>query len=285
MQPNLDARPSPIAGRWYPGRADQLAREVDAHLAAAADPGPGGLPIALVAPHAGLPYSGPVAAHAFRALAGRSLDVAAILCPSHFHADGAVLTSGHAAYETPLGVVPVDRAAIDRLRIELAGLLAAPPEQTLVAIRHDREHAIEMELPFLQRTLAPGFGLLPIMVRDQSGGVARALGQALARVLAGRRALLIASTDLSHFYPQAVAQQLDAEMLRQIEAFDPAGVLQAEADGRGLACGHGGVAAVLWAARALGATRVHVVRHATSGDVTGDFSQVVGYGAAIIWKD
>ncbi|MFO7632062.1 MAG: AmmeMemoRadiSam system protein B, partial [Caldilinea sp.] len=95
---------------------------------------------------------------------------------------------------------------------------------------------------------------------------------------------LVASTDLSHFYPQKVAQELDAEVLRRMEAFDPLGVLQVEAEGRGFACGRAAAAAVLWAAQALGADSVKVLHHATSGDVTGDFSQVVGYGAAVILR-
>jgi AmmeMemoRadiSam system protein B len=122
------------------------------------------------------------------------------------------------------------------------------------------------------------------MLRDQSPQVTRALGQALAETLAGTNALLVASTDLSHFYTQAEARQLDAEMLAHIEAFDPDGVLKAEQDGRGFACGHGAVAAVLWAAKDLGADEVKILHYATSADVSGDYEQVVGYGAAIITR-
>ena len=99
-----------------------------------------------------------------------------------------------------------------------------------------------------------------------------------------RNALLVASTDLSHFYPQKTANQLDHEMLRRIEAFDPLAVLQAEEEGKAFACGRGAVAAVLWAAQALGADTVTIVNYATSGDISGDYSQVVGYGAAVITK-
>ena len=283
-----DLRPSPIAGRWYPGQADDLRHEVDDYLAAAppleAQPPPDHV-VGLLAPHAGLKYSGPVAAYAFRSVQGARVDVVAVVCPSHFHADGPALTSGHQGYVTPLGVVPVDRAALDQVRAELEANLGLPPERALVEIRHDQEHAIEIELPFLQRSLGAEFSLLPIMLRDQSGEMALALGQTLARSLAGRRALLVASSDLSHYFAQPRAEQLDAEMLRQVEAFDPNGVLATQAAGRGQACGPGVIAAVLWAARALGANRARVVRHATSGDVSGDFDQVVGYGAAVVWKN
>jgi AmmeMemoRadiSam system protein B len=122
------------------------------------------------------------------------------------------------------------------------------------------------------------------MVADPSQRVTRALGEALAQVLHGQQAILVASTDLSHFYPQPLANRLDAEMLSQVEAFNPEGVLKTEEEGKGFACGRAALAAVLWAARGLGADTVKVLRHATSGDVTGDFSQVVGYGAAVITR-
>jgi len=99
-----------------------------------------------------------------------------------------------------------------------------------------------------------------------------------------RNALLVASTDLSHFYTQDEANAYDTEMLRQIEAFSPEGIFKAERNGTGFACGHAAAASVLWAARDLGADTVKVLHHATSGDVTGDYSQVVGYGAAVVLK-
>ncbi len=282
-----DLRPSPIAGRWYPGEASALRRSVDAYLEAAPvlEAVPPDHVLGLLVPHAGHLYSGPVAAHAFRAVQGARVDLVALVCPSHFHADGPALTTGHQAYATPLGAVEVDRAAVEQVRAELGASLRRPPAQALVEIRNDQEHAIEIELPFLQRTLQADFRLLPIMLRDQSGGMALALGAALAHALGDRRALVVASSDLSHYFAQPEALRLDGEMLRQVEAFDPNGVLATQAEGRGQACGPGAIAAVLWAARALGATQARVVRHATSGDVSGDFDQVVGYGAAVLWKN
>jgi AmmeMemoRadiSam system protein B len=122
------------------------------------------------------------------------------------------------------------------------------------------------------------------MVRDQSRRVTQSLGHCLAKTLQGLNAVLVASTDLSHFYPQAIANQLDDEMLRCIESFNPEEVILAEEEGRGFACGRGALAAVMWAAQELGANTVKILRHATSGDVTGDTSQVVGYGAAVVLK-
>jgi hypothetical protein len=285
-----DIRPSPIAGRWYPGDAAALTGMVEGFLDAArpdstaSDGAPAGSVVGLLAPHAGLMYSGLVAACAFRLARGLEVEAVAVVCPSHFHDDGPVLTSAHDGYRTPLGAVPVDQALVGRIRAALAPAFGRPPGEALVALRRDREHAVEIELPFLQRVLAPGFVLLPLMIRDQSAPAARALGHALAEALAGRRALLVASSDLSHYHPQATALALDREMLRQVEAFDPQAVLDAQEDGRGFACGAGAIAATFWAARDLGASRVHILRHATSGDVSGDYESVVGYGAAVLMR-
>ncbi len=280
----MDVRSSPIAGRWYPGNAADLRRMLAAQLNEASTAAVPGEVLALLAPHAGLMYSGPVAAHAFKVLSGRTVDTVIILCPSHFHADGALITSGHSAYRTPLGEVAVDQAMLGRLRARLAAALAVAEARALVSIRQDQEHAIEIELPFLQTVLAGEFALVPIMLRDQSARTAHALGRALAESVRDRRALIVASSDLAHYCPQAVAERLDAEMLRQVEALDPTGVLQTQAEARGFACGHGAIAAALWAAQALGAKNARLVRHATSGEVSGDYVSVVGYGAAVIWK-
>jgi AmmeMemoRadiSam system protein B len=236
--------------------------------------------IAVMAPHAGHVYSGPVAGYAFAAVRGLQPEVVAVVSPMHFPYQPALLTSDHSAYETPLGQVPIDSESLQALD----ELLQAELGFGLTPVRKDPEHSLEIELPFLQRSLKGSFRLIPIMMRDQTARVAQVLGEALAKVLGDRPALLVASTDLSHFYPQELANSLDAEMLRQVEAFDPAGVLRVEEEGKGFACGRSALAAVLWAARDLGAIRVQVLHHATSGDVTGDYSEVVGYAAAVITK-
>jgi AmmeMemoRadiSam system protein B len=154
----------------------------------------------------------------------------------------------------------------------------------LSRVARDREHALEIELPFLQRALQGQFQLLPLMVRTHAPKVLQAVGEALAATLAEYPALLVASTDLSHFFPLKIANLLDETMLDQISRLSPEGVLHAEETGSGLACGAGAVAAVLWAAKALGANAAQVVHHSTSADQTGDESSVVGYGAVVILK-
>ena len=272
----LDLRPSPIAGTWYEGHPKSLARSVDEYLNNAKLPTLNGEVVGVIAPHAGHIYSGPVAGYAFAALRGLSPKLVAVISPFHNLARYPLITTAHDAYATPLGSIEVDKSAL----AELSSQLDIP----ITPVFADKEHSLEIELPFLQRALTGDFKLLPIMVRAQEVDVAQKLGLALAQVLKDKNAVLVASTDLSHFYDQATANMLDAEMLRRIGAFDPEAIFEAEQTGKAFACGHAAVAAVLWAARELGANKVQVLRHATSGDVTGDYSSVVGYGAAVVLK-
>jgi AmmeMemoRadiSam system protein B len=273
-------RPSPIAGAWYEGNPKALAHIVDQYLDQAELPELPGEVIAVIAPHAGHKYSGPVAGYAFAAVRGRSYDLVAVLSPMHQPYYEHLLTSAHAAYGTPLGEMPVDQQAVADLDARLRPVLG----EGLTPVAYDREHSLEIELPFLQRALVGEFKLLPVMVRSQSAKVSEALGAALAETLGGKNALVVASTDLSHFYTQKEAVIFDTEMLRRIESFSPEDVFCAEEEELGFACGLGALTAVLWAAKALGADTVKVLRHATSGDVTGDYSSVVGYGAAVVLK-
>ena len=272
----LDVRPSPIAGTWYEGHASHLAQSVDEYLDRAQLPSLNGEVVAVIAPHAGHRYSGGVAGYAFGALRGLSPELVAVIAPFHQLARYPLLTTAHEAYGTPLGPIPVDRAALTELGTQL--------DMPITPVFADKEHSLEIELPFLQRALTGAFQLLPIMIHAQEMEVARKLGQALANVLKGRKAVLIASTDLSHFYEQMTAEQLDREMLKRFASFEPESIFEAERTGKGFACGHAAVAAVLWAARELGANKVQVLQYATSGDVSGDYSSVVGYGAAVVLK-
>jgi MEMO1 family protein len=280
MNEKLDIRPSPIAGQWYPGDPKRLSITVDAYIQEAKLPLIEGQVMGIVAPHAGYPYSGPVAGYAFAILQGLQPELVSVVSPMHYPYSEPFLTTAHEAYETPLGIVPVDKAAVEKLN----QLLGKEFGFGLASVRRDREHSLEIELPFLQRAIRSEFKLLPVMVREQSRRGARILGKCLAETVRDRNALLVASTDLSHFYPQELANDLDEVMLARIEAFDPDGVIRVEEEGRGFACGRGALAAVLWAAKDLGANSVKILRHATSGDVTGDLSQVVGYGAAVILR-
>jgi AmmeMemoRadiSam system protein B len=275
----MDIRPSPIAGTWYPADPDALAESVDRFLGGKPEPVLPGELVGLAVPHAGHLYSGAVAGRAFSLARGFTPELVAVISPMHTLAPAPVLTTAHQAYRTPLGDIPVDTGAVQAV----SRALEKKTGFGIFPLRNDREHSLEIELPFLQRVLGE-FLLLPVMILDQREETAQALGLAIAETLAGRKVLLVASSDLSHHYPADVAGKFDAEMLRRVEAFDPAGVMRAEDENAGFACGRAAIAAMLWAARRLGADRVKVVAYATSGDVTGDKSSVVGYGAAAVWR-
>jgi AmmeMemoRadiSam system protein B len=274
-----EIRPSPIAGTWYQSSSEKLSRQIDAYLDEASLPEIDGEVIALIAPHAGHRYSGRTAAHAFACVRGQKRDLVAVISPMHSPYPGAILTSAHRGYATPLGPVWIDGAA-------LAGLekILAQEGKPLTPVANDKEHSLEIELPFLQRSLAGEFRLLPVMLRSQYPRDAKLLGHAVAQVMQNRGGLLVASTDLSHFYPVNVADELDQEMLRCMRSFVPDDLFTVERSGKGFACGVSAVAAVLWAARELGANRVEILHHSTSGDETGDYGSVVGYGAAVVLR-
>lgn len=272
----LDLRPSPIAGTWYPANPKSLSASIDEYLINVNLPKIHGQVIGVIAPHAGYRYSGAVAAYAFATLRGLTPDLVVVLSPFHNYHSHPLLTTKHQAYSTPLGTIEVDQTALS----ELQNHLNIP----ITPISNDKEHSLEIELPFLQRVLKNDFKLLPIMIRAQEEFVAQQLGEVLAQTLKDKNALLVASTDLSHFYEQQTANQLDREMLQRFTTLKPSSIFEAERLGKGFACGHAAVAAVEWAAQGLGANHVQVLKHATSGDVTGDHSSVVGYGAAVILK-
>ena len=259
----------------------RLAREVDRYVAQAKIDLPPHPPRALIAPHAGLMYSGAVAAFAYKAVRDRSYGSAVLVGPSHFVPFHGVALWGEGSWETPYGPVAVDRAlgaAIRKASIEIVDAAAA----------HGREHSLEMQLPFVARLL-PGVPIVPLVMGRQTRQTAFALGDAVAEAIGAGGAsgeggvLLVASSDLSHYENASVASTLDAEMLRHVERIDPEGLMAALEREPRHACGGGPMVAVLHAARQLGARHARVLRYADSGDVSGDKSSVVGYMAAAIW--
>jgi AmmeMemoRadiSam system protein B len=269
-------RRAAVAGTWYPATTGALTHEVDAYLNAA-DRGPAGALHAIVAPHAGLMFSGPVGAYAYKAAAAGEFDVAVLVGPSHYVGfEGAAVWS-EGAFDSPLGPALVDTAG--------ARALEASPVVVKLPAAHAREHSLEMQLPFLRRVL-PGATIVPVLIGYQRRATIEALAAALAQAFAGRRALLVASTDLSHYFDAATAATLDARVQRLVEAFDAEGLLELfeqypESErGRYVACGGGAAIAVMMAARALGARDGRILKYAHSGEVSGDNDGVVGYLAA-----
>ena len=280
MAPIAEIRPSPIAGTWYNGNSDKLAEQIDAFLSRAELPKIPGKVFGLLAPHAGHRYSGLTAGYAYRSIQGNSYDLVIILSPSHAYYPAELLTSAHRFYATPLGTIPIHQDALALLEQGLK-----KTGGTIEKVEEDEEHSIEIQLPFLQRALKGDFSILPVMMRSQSPASVDQIAKALLPVLKKYRSLLIASSDLSHFYPLEIATTMDGEMLKMVEKRSPEGVLAVESNGSGSACGAGPIAVVLKLAREASATHVKIVHRSTSADVTGDSSSVVGYGAAVIYYD
>jgi AmmeMemoRadiSam system protein B len=275
-------RPAAVAGSWYPGTAGALARDVDAHLDAVE---PSRLPVgrfdAIIAPHAGLMFSGPVGAYAYKAAAaGGPYDAAVLVGPSHFVAFDGVAAYPSGAFATPLGPAPIDAALT-------AEIMAASPVVQPRPSPHRREHSLEMQLPFIRRLL-PDLPIVPLLMGYQTGDTIRALASALAAVGAGRRLLLVASSDLSHYFDAATAERLDARVRDAVAAFDADALLARFEEvpegerGRFVACGGGPMIAVMLAARTRGARHGRVLRYMHSGQVSGDNSGVVGYLAGAL---
>ena len=272
----MSIRPAAVAGTWYPGTAGALTRDVDGYLQQAPD-WTGGSIQAVIAPHAGLMFSGPVGACAYKAAATQPYDVAVLVGPSHFVAFDGVAIYPSGAFATPLGDALIDE---DRAR----ALLAFPVVQALPAA-HRREHSLEMQLPFLRRLL-PDLKIVPLLMGLQTRPTIVALADALAGACRGRRALIVASTDLSHHFDARTAESLDGGVQAHLAGFDAEGLLERfeqypeRERGRYVACGGGPAIAVMMAARALGAASARVLRYAHSGHVSGDYDGVVGYVAA-----
>jgi len=277
-------RPSAIAGSWYPADPQELAGMIDEMLGA--EPAVDGAPIALLVPHAGYVYSGLVAAAGFRQLTRGEYDVAVIIASDHqMPLSAPISVWAEGGFETPLGVVPVDA---DLAR----ALIQADPRITFDPTAHDGEHPIEIELPFLQR-VCPRCRIVPILMGSDDETTVQVLSDALLQSLPGRRAVVVASSDLSHYPRREDAIRVDGAILAAIETGDPAQVRQTIAammarNVPGLvtcACGEGPILVAMRVAAGLGADTVSVLRYANSADSPyGDPSQVVGYGAVMFWR-
>ena len=271
----LRIRPAICAdNRWYPASADDLRRAVSGHIERAEPLANTGDVLGLIAPHAGYFFSAHVAGAGYRQVRDAGFDTVVLVGPDHAGAamDGIALPDFD-VWRTPLGDVPVDH--------ELAAALEQ--RSVLRRIGRDQEHSLEVQLPFLQVALQD-FTLLPLMMGSQSAHACRELGLALAGIVRNRRVLFVASTDLSHYQPDAVARELDQHTLHYVLDFDPDGLAQALEQSAAHACGGGPVAAVMHAARELGATAARLVKYATSGDVWADRAQVVGYASVMLTR-
>jgi len=264
-----------VAGMFYPEHPSDLRKTVESMLVERRIP-PDEVPTGLIVPHAGYMYSGPTSGRAYSAVRSQRFDTVVVVAPSHREAFRGVSVYSGDAYATPLGVVPVDAVHRQQLTQNLPLV-----HQSLAG--HRDEHALEVQLPFLQVVL-DDFSLLPIVMGEQTREVMVSLGNALGKIFEGLSVLMIASTDLSHYYPADTAEMIDRVAIGDIRDFAPERMIDHLEHQTAEACGGGPAVAVMLALRHLGAVRMEIVHHCTSGDVTGDRRSVVGYCSAVAWK-
>ncbi len=281
-----EVRNPAVAGMFYEGGQSALKRQIEECYT---EPrGPGAVPavndagprriLGFVSPHAGYMYSGPGVAKGFARLAedGRP-EAFVIIGPNHGRGQlvGAIQTAG--SWVTPLGASPI--------ATEIASTVAGRcPSLQPGAMGFTGEHSIEVQLPFIQHLYGTETPIVPIMMLDQSLAEAQDVGEALAAALEGRNAVIVASTDMTHFETAARAGEQDAVLIQRIESLDPEGLLRERQARRITMCGYGPVAAMLIAAKALGATTAKRVEYTNSGAV-GDRSEVVAYLTMTVEKE
>jgi len=259
---------------FYSSGASSLDREVSLMLASASRTDVTGTLYGLIVPHAGYAYSGVTAAHAFTLLRDRNFSTIVIVSPSHREYFRGISVYPGRAYRTPFGDLPVNPELRD-------ALVAGDKVISVSALGHATEHAIEVQLPFIQK-VAHGVTILPVVIGEQAREYCFHLGTRLAGILRGKNALLVASSDLSHYHPYDDATRLDAVVAERIRRFDAVKLMDDLESERCEACGGGPVVSVMLAAKALGATRTAILHQCNSGDITGDRSAVVGYISAAI---
>ena len=268
----MSVRRASFAGSFYTDDPADLSSQIDSFLKDAGEKKRNGV-VGLVSPHAGYIYSGPVAAHAYAAVAGKKFDTVIVLAPSHrARFDGfCVMPSG--SYETPLGEIPVNA--------ELASKLAASPLAFFNRDVDALEHSREVQLPFLQKTVG-SFSLVPVLVGTTDLTVCRRIAHDIHDALKGYEGtvLVVVSTDLSHYHPYDEAKRLDAKVSAALEKFDEKILSDLLAEGEAEACGEGPLVAGIALVKLMGASRCTVLHRANSGDTAGDKHRVVGYLAA-----
>jgi AmmeMemoRadiSam system protein B/AmmeMemoRadiSam system protein A len=277
-QKNTQSRPASVAGSFYPASPAQLKSMLHNLFNQVEKRTEAGRLIGLVSPHAGYIYSGHVAAHSYSLLQGKNIRRVVVISPSHVVSFAGASIYDGTAYTTPLGEVPVDKEFAEKLS-QKSDLLKLSDSGHRVAAMGRSEHALEVQLPFLQFVLSQ-FQLIPIVMGDQSYATCRALGEALAELIENEQTVIIASSDLSHFHTYNEAASLDHKLLSAVEEWDYYNICRNCNSRIWEACGAGPIVATMIAAEKLGANTARLLKYANSGDVAqGDKSQVVGYAA------
>lgn len=267
-----------VAGMFYPSNPSELAKQLAGFFSRAKKRVLPGQVKAIIAPHAGYMYSGQIAADAYKQIEGEQYDVVVVVAPFHGFFKGVSVYSG-GGYQTPLGVVEIDRKLSREMSEKHPDVFASTVGHT--GSGGQGEHSLEVQLPFLQTVLGK-FRLIAMIMGDQEESSIRATSEALTAVLKDKNTLLVASTDLSHFYAEKEARRLDKNFEDAVASFETGKIIEVVTHGRAEACGFGPVAATIEAQRRIGGQKVDIISYNTSGAVTGDFDEVVGYLSAVV---
>ena len=263
-----------FAGSWYPADSSDLSEMIDDYLKKVEKRDLKGDLVGLWVPHAGYSFSGGVAAHAYRQLENKKFETVIVIGPSHRYPLAGISICDRGFYKTPLGIVPIDTVVAAQLK-------AAGKKVNYIPQAHANEHSIEIQLPFLQRTLG-SFKLVPVLVGSPSVQDMGDFAEALIDVLGARGRLLVLSADLSHYHPYKEAQALDRACLEAVQSLDAAELVQRINSRQTEIDAPGAATAMIMALKAIGAEKATLLKYANSGDVMGDKSKVVGYAALAV---
>lgn len=264
-----------VAGAFYTGDGEKLKEEIEFYLKNAEVDKNYGEVKGIISPHAGYVYSGHVAAYGYKTVYNAEYDKVIVFAPSHramFH--GVSLYNG-SGYETPLGIVEIDRESIEKL-------IASSDLINFYPVAHEEEHSLEVQIPFLQMTIR-NFKLIPVLVGNQDLNQLTEVAEIFNNIFKNEKVLYVASTDLSHFYNSRIAMQLDSVALKKIASLDYKGFYNAIVSGKTEACGAGPVTILLYIAHLNKWENCNILKYADSGDVSGDKNNVVGYMSAIVY--
>jgi AmmeMemoRadiSam system protein B/AmmeMemoRadiSam system protein A len=263
------------AGQFYEKKAEILSQQIDRLLEnAKTRPSPDGEILTLIAPHAGYVYSGQVAAHAYCLIKGKDYKSVVIIAPSHFHGFKGCSIYPRGGYETPLGIAEIDES--------LAAEISKASGFKHIPKAHQMEHSVEVQIPFIQKTL-PQAKIVPIVMGYPTKKTITRLADALIEVLPGKNAMIIVSTDMSHFFPKKKANEADSKTISLIQSLDTNSLIKKLEGGENIMCGGGPVVSSLLYAQKRGEAKVEILHYADSSQLAGE-SQVVGYLAAAVYS-
>ena len=274
----MQIRTPAVAGMFYPSEKNKLTKLIEDCFLHSFGPGKNPKKIGkkifgIICPHAGYVYSGPIACHSVNSISSESPELFIIIGPNHWGIGRSVATMTDCIWETPLGNVEVDSESAKEI-----SQLSQNIESDFFS--HTREHSLEVQIPILQKTFS-NFKILPISLVNQSKEIAKDVGSTIAKIAKKKNVMIIGSSDFTHYEPNEFAHEQDLALIEPILEMDVDKFYDVLQKRKVTACGYGAIASTIIACKELGATKGELLKYATSGDVTGDTSSVVGYGSIV----